>query len=64
MKVFIERSEEDMTLEFSGSAKELCELLDVNMETVLILKNDTLVTEDEQLVDSDIIKLISVVSGG
>ena len=64
MHVYIERSDEHKELSFSGSAKNLCKELEVNPQTVLILRNDELVTEDEELVDEDNIKLITVVSGG
>jgi sulfur carrier protein len=38
--------------------------LDVVPESVLVIRNDTLVTRDEQLVDADIVEIRPVVSGG
>ena len=64
MQVYIERSNEEKELTFNGTAKQLCKELDVNPQTVLILQNDELVTEDEELRNEDKIKLITVVSGG
>lgn len=64
MQVYIERSDENKQLTFTGTAKQLCKELDVNPQTVLILQNEELVTEDEELADEDTIKLITVVSGG
>lgn len=64
MNVYVERSDEHKELAFSGSVQELLDTLKINPQTVLVLKNDLLVTEDEALVDSDDVKVITVVSGG
>ena len=64
MNVYVERSDEHKTLRFSGTAQELLGRLEINPQTVLVLKNDVLITEDETLTDSDEIKIITVVSGG
>lgn len=64
MNVFIERTKEEKTLSFSGTAQALLESLGINPETVLVLKNEVLVTEDEQLEDNDEIKILTVISGG
>ncbi len=64
MQVYIERSDEHKTLTFTGSVQELLDLLEINVQTVLVLKNDALVTEDEALTDTDNVNIITVVSGG
>lgn len=64
MNVFIERSDERHELLFSGSVQELLDRLEINMQTVLVLRNNELVTEDEVLADTDDVKIITVVSGG
>jgi sulfur carrier protein len=38
--------------------------LDVNPESVLVLRGDTLATSDEVLDDTDIVELRPVISGG
>ena len=43
---------------------DLLRKINVNKETVLIVKNNTLVTEDSELKNNDNIKLLSVISGG
>lgn len=48
----------------SGSAKTLLAKLGVNVETVLIVKDGVLVTEDELVDDAKKIDLLSVISGG
>ena len=64
VKISIERTRELIEKDFSGPAKELLALLNINLEEVLIIKNGSLVTEDEELSNDDDIKLLSVVSGG
>ena len=64
MDVYIERSKKSLSRNFSGEAKLLLDSLDILSEDVLIIKNGVLVTDDELLVDSDSIRLLSVVSGG
>ena len=64
MKVYIERSNENKTLDFSGNAEELCDELGVNPQTVLIIKDGELITEDIDVTNAETIKLITVVSGG
>ena len=63
MKVFIERSREEKDVTAS-SVKDVLEALSINPDTVLVMKNDVLVTEDESLVESDVLKILSVISGG
>ncbi|MFH1072590.1 MAG: MoaD/ThiS family protein [Nanoarchaeota archaeon] len=64
MKIFLEKEKKVVEREFSGQALSLLALLGVNPETVLIVKNNCVVTEQEELADSDDIRLLSVVSGG
>ncbi|MCA9477623.1 MAG: MoaD/ThiS family protein [Nanoarchaeota archaeon] len=64
MKITIERTKETIEKEFSGKAMDLLKEIGVLVEDVLIIKNGQLVTEDEELDDSDEIKLLSVISGG
>ncbi len=64
MQVYIEREDKQEELEFTGTAKELCEQLGINVQTILVLKNGELVTEEEPLSNEDKIKLVTVVSGG
>jgi len=64
MKIFIERTQEHLEKNFSGSVKELLDELNTNSQEVLIIKNGELVTEDEDLTDLDEIKLLSIISGG
>lgn len=64
MKIFIEREQREEDLNFNGKASKLLEKIMVNPQTVLIIRNGKLVTEDQKLENADEIKLMSVVSGG
>jgi len=64
MKVFIEKENKKENIEFEGDVKELLEKLDINTETVIIISNDQVVTENEKLKGDEEIKILSVVSGG
>jgi len=63
MKVFIERTNEYREVK-AGTVRELLELLDINPTTVIVAKNNELVTEDAKLNKKDNVKLLSVISGG
>ncbi len=63
MQVHLEK--EDKSIESNAkTVKELLEELKINPTTVIVSKNDELVTEDEPLENKDIIKILPVISGG
>lgn len=64
MEIFIERFNKNMSIKFSGKASELLEQLKLNPSAVLVVKNGSLVAEDEKLSDKDEVKILSVISGG
>mgnify|MGYP001571547705 CR=1 FL=1 len=66
IEVFIERENRNKSVEAKGKMviKDLLKELNVNPVTVIVVKNNELVTEDSLVNDKDKIKLMSVVSGG
>jgi len=64
MKIFVEKQNKEIEQKFNGTAEELLASLGINPETVLIVKNNELITLDETISDSDKIKILSVISGG
>lgn len=64
MLVTIESKCETLNLKFEGTAKKLLEMLEVNAETVLVVKNGELIELEEEVGGDDQIKILSVVSGG
>lgn len=63
MKVFIEREDKEVNVK-AKTVKELLKKLNINPVTVIVAKNNELVTDDTKLSEKDDIKLISVISGG
>jgi len=64
MEVFIEKTNEKRKMQFKGKVSLLLSKLGVNSESVIVVRNNTVVTEDEMLSDVDFVKILSVVSGG
>lgn len=64
MNIFIESENKNTKIKFTGTATQLLKTLKINSETVLIAKNNELITEDEKLSDKDEVKILSVISGG
>ena len=64
MQLTIERPRQEKRIRFSGSARDLLASLDINPETVLVVKNDTLIALDDEVADTDAVRVLSVISGG
>jgi len=62
--IFIEREKKTVEREFNGRIAALLKELKVNAETIVVVKNGEVVSEDERCAGSDKLKLLSVVSGG
>ncbi|MEK6826345.1 MAG: MoaD/ThiS family protein [Nanoarchaeota archaeon] len=61
--IFLERTNENKVVN-AKTIPEIFEKLKLNPHTIIIVKNNELVTEDEPLREKDKIKLLSVISGG
>ncbi len=64
MEIFIEKTGEKKKIKFNGTVSKLLSSLGFNSESVIVIKNSEVVTEDERLSDEDKIKILSVISGG
>ena len=64
MKIFIESKNQTKTLQFKGTVIELLRHLKINKESVIVVRTDELITEDELILNTDSIKILSVISGG
>ncbi len=64
MKVYIEKEDKLLELKKIKNVNELLNTLNINPSTVITVRNDEVVLEDEQLEDTDEIKILSVISGG
>lgn len=64
MKIYIERTKENKEIDFCGTVDELLKKLSILAETVLVVKENIIITEDEEVTNNDQIKILSVISGG
>ena len=64
MDVYIEKTDKKIKLKAECSGKELLDRLEINPQSVILVKKDEIVLEDELCKDSDDIKILSVISGG
>jgi len=63
MKVYIEKINQYKNTK-AKTVKELLEKLKINPTTVIVTRNNELITEEQKIKDSDKIKILSVISGG
>jgi len=65
MKVYIEKDNSSLDIDKKKiSGDELLKFLKINPSSVILVKNDEVVLEDEVFENKDEIKILSVVSGG
>jgi sulfur carrier protein ThiS len=64
MKVYIEKEDKNIVHKGKITGSELLKELKINPSSVIIVKNDEIVLEDEILEEKDKVKILSVVSGG
>lgn len=63
--VFNEKTNEKLKVDFIGTTvAELLKQVQVNKETVLVARNNEILTDDVILQNDDLITLLSVISGG
>lgn len=63
MKVFLEREKKWVDVQ-ATSMRDVVKALNLNPTTVLLVKNQKLVTEDTLVTEADEVKILSVISGG
>ena len=63
VKVFIERFNETKDVEASN-IKDLFNKLNINPETIIVVRNNEIILNDSKLNKRDEVKLLSVISGG
>ena len=66
INVFFDRENKEKTIEVdeNSSVKDLLTKMNINPVTVIVSRDDNIITENEKINDKDKIKLISVISGG
>ncbi len=64
MKVLLRNPSRELDVEGPMSVVKLLARLGVNRESVLVIRDRTLVPGDAQLADSDVVEIRPVISGG
>jgi sulfur carrier protein len=64
MKVVLRNPKRELDVPTPRTVRQLLHDLDVIPESVLVIRNDTLATPDERLVDEDVVEIRPVASGG
>lgn len=64
MEVYIERLEKTVKMKFKGTVKELLEKLEINPEDAMVIRDEDLLTLDDEVYTTDTLRVLSVISGG
>ena len=66
INVFIDRENKEKVIELdaNSSIKDLLSKMNINPVTVIVSRDNDIITEEEKVNDMDKISLISVISGG
>jgi sulfur carrier protein ThiS len=64
VKVLLRNPKREVEMPGPVRVSKLLEHLGINPETVLVIRNDALVTHDERLDEPDIVEIRPVISGG
>ncbi len=64
MEVFIEKTGEKIKISYMGKVKSLLNKLKINNETVIVVRDGELITEEDLVDEKDKLKILSVISGG
>lgn len=64
MKVLLRNPRREVDVPGPLAVSTLLQRLDMNRESVLVIRSDTLVTGDAVLADDDVVEIRPVISGG
>lgn len=64
MRVVLRNPKRELDLPAPSSVGRLLRNLEIVPESVIVIRNDTLATHDEQLSDDDVVEIRPVMSGG
>ncbi len=65
IEIFFEKTQKRDKISFSGkTVRDILAQLKINPETVLVVRANEVITEDERLADKDKLDILSVISGG
>jgi len=64
MKIVLRNPRREVEVQGPVTVSRLLERLELNPESVLVIRGDTLVTRDARLADTDDVEIRPVISGG
>jgi len=64
MKVYIEKDDKKKELKFRGTLRELLNRLKINPGSVIVVKDKKIIHNDDNISDSDKIRILEVSMGG
>jgi sulfur carrier protein len=64
MRVVLRNPKRELDVPAPRNVGHLLRYLEIVAESVIVIRNDTLATNDEQLTDDDIVEIRPVTSGG
>jgi sulfur carrier protein ThiS len=64
MEVYIEHIEKTLKIKFKGTVAELLEKLGIEPEAAMVVRDEDLLTADDEVYNTDTLRVLSVISGG
>ncbi|MFA6073563.1 MAG: MoaD/ThiS family protein [Candidatus Woesearchaeota archaeon] len=64
MEVYVERTEQTLKLKFKGTVLELLDKLEISPEDAMVVRDEDLLTLDDEVYTTDTLRILSVISGG
>ena len=64
MKIYLEREDKEVEIEFEGTVLELLKQLKINHNTVVVDINGTIADFNDRISKDDKIRILDVVTGG
>lgn len=64
MKIYLEREDKEVELDFEGTVLELLRRLKINHHTVVVDINGIIAENDDKISKGDLVRVLDVVSGG
>lgn len=62
--VIVGEDEKKMNVEGDKTVKDLLQIMEIPVETVVVKKNQAIIIEEESVEDGDVIEVIKVIYGG
>ncbi len=62
--VIVGEDEKKMNVEGDKTVKDLLQMMEIPVETVVVKKNQAIIIEEESVEDGDVIEVINVIYGG